>query len=630
MGTRYADESRNEVLFVSGETTGSRVEREGLLDDGAFTLRVSDSIDGALKILEEHTIDCIVSDDRVSDGDGIAFLERVRVQYPTLPFILVTGTQDDERVSRAVSANVTEYLPRDSLTDMDRSLVSLTEQAIATHERRRELTDFELGATSVLEAARDPMFVLDAEEILYANENARDLFGIEAPARSPSVAPTSLFVGNSLPVSLSDIRETDSAFVSRPRVGIRVYGDETTVRLGASGIEWKGREAMVYILQDLSVTRTRISMVNRFFKAVQNSGHAIYITDSDGTIEYVNPAFEAITGYRAAEARGANPRILQSGEMSDGYYRDLYDCITSGEVWEEDITNRRKSGETYLAHQTIAPIRSADGTVEAYVGIQSEVTEQENARQTLVRYEQAINSSSDLLAAVDTDYDYLFANSRYRDLYGIADDVDITTLTLQEVLAAETFETVEPHIKKALSGETSETETDRVDPDGTVHTYSVRLFPLRDADEAIQGVGASLTDITERQHRREKLKRLSTYRETLHDASRVFLKEQPRTSTMSEVARTISRQDVFGCVTIVLLDDDSIEYTCSASEHVDLETVEEFHTDAYVDSVLDAGTLYMDDVTGAPYHHHPEQMRSHGGVALAIEHETEQYGILTV
>lgn len=105
--------------------------------------------------------------------------------------------------------------------------------------------------------------------------------------------------------------------------------------------------------------------------AVERAGHAVYVTDTDGVIEYVNPAFEAMTGYSADEALGRTPRILDAGEHEQSVFADLWETITDGDVWEGFLVNRNKDGETFRVHQTVAPIVT-DGQVERFVAIASE------------------------------------------------------------------------------------------------------------------------------------------------------------------------------------------------------------------------------------------------------------------
>lgn len=119
-----------------------------------------------------------------------------------------------------------------------------------------------------------------------------------------------------------------------------------------------------------------------FRHIVEQTGHGVYITDRDGTIRYVNPKFEDITGYTKDEALGKNPRILKSGEQPQEYYEDLWDTILSGETWEETIINKRKDGGLYYASQTIAPIKQ-NGEITHFAAIQTDTTEEVLERQQL-------------------------------------------------------------------------------------------------------------------------------------------------------------------------------------------------------------------------------------------------------
>jgi PAS domain S-box-containing protein len=129
-------------------------------------------------------------------------------------------------------------------------------------------------------------------------------------------------------------------------------------------------------------SRQRVRM---FRSAVEHSGHSIYITDTDGVIEYVNPSFTDITGYTAEEAVGRTPEILKSGEHGAEFYDDLWETILGGDVWENEIINRRKSGELYVADQTIAPILVGDSEPEKFVAVNQEITDRKTYQLALQR-----------------------------------------------------------------------------------------------------------------------------------------------------------------------------------------------------------------------------------------------------
>jgi len=133
--------------------------------------------------------------------------------------------------------------------------------------------------------------------------------------------------------------------------------------------------------RDITERRAREQDLRQLRRAIEATPHGIFLTDRAGRIEYANPAFEAMTGYTEKEVRGRNPRVLKSGEHDEAYYRDLWETITDGDVWRAQIVNERKSGELYHAHQTIAPITEDDGTVSAFVSIQTDVTGREERQQ---------------------------------------------------------------------------------------------------------------------------------------------------------------------------------------------------------------------------------------------------------
>ncbi|MBZ6495554.1 PAS domain S-box protein [Natrinema longum] len=129
-------------------------------------------------------------------------------------------------------------------------------------------------------------------------------------------------------------------------------------------------------VQNVTARRERERELQLFRKAVEQAGHGIIITDRNGTIEYVNPAYERDTGYSRTEVVGLNPRIVKSGKHDEAFYEDLWDTIRSGEIWESELVNRRKSGELYHVDQTIAPITDDDGEITHFVAIESDITEQ--------------------------------------------------------------------------------------------------------------------------------------------------------------------------------------------------------------------------------------------------------------
>jgi PAS domain S-box-containing protein len=105
----------------------------------------------------------------------------------------------------------------------------------------------------------------------------------------------------------------------------------------------------------------------KLFCAVEQSADTVLVTNSAGIIEYVNPAFEALTGYSKQEAVGKTPSILKSGQQAPALYRELWETIRAGGVYRGILVNRKKSGEIYYVDESIAPIRNPEGQITHFV-----------------------------------------------------------------------------------------------------------------------------------------------------------------------------------------------------------------------------------------------------------------------
>lgn len=169
-------------------------------------------------------------------------------------------------------------------------------------------------------------------------------------------------------------------------------GTTVTIEIGHSSetqpIEFleEERELIRTIITSLAETVDRhyhAERSNLFQRAADASGHAVVITDSDGVIKYVNPAYEAQTGFTQAEAIGSTPRIVKSGKHDPVFYEDLWETILRGEEWHSELINRRKDGTHYHADQVISPIVDANDDITHFVAIEADITERRVREQQL-------------------------------------------------------------------------------------------------------------------------------------------------------------------------------------------------------------------------------------------------------
>lgn len=131
----------------------------------------------------------------------------------------------------------------------------------------------------------------------------------------------------------------------------------------------------VVLFGDVTQRQDALEKYARFARAVEQTADSIIITDKNGIIEYVNPGFEATTGYSREEALGKTPRILKSGHHGNEFYQNLWQQVKSGKHFRGTILNKKKNGEFYWAEQTITPIRDDSERIINFVSVLKDVTE---------------------------------------------------------------------------------------------------------------------------------------------------------------------------------------------------------------------------------------------------------------
>ena len=164
--------------------------------------------------------------------------------------------------------------------------------------------------------------------------------------------------------------------------------------------------ALEGIMRDVTERKAFEERLARLSRVVEQTTEAVLITDPNGLITYVNPAFERITGYAAEEAIGQTPRLLKSGRQPLEAYQALWQRVQSGKDWSGTLVNRRKNGTYYVADAVISPIRGADGAVVALVGQQRDVTREGELREQL-RQAQKMETVGQLTGGVAHDFNNL-------------------------------------------------------------------------------------------------------------------------------------------------------------------------------------------------------------------------------
>ncbi len=138
------------------------------------------------------------------------------------------------------------------------------------------------------------------------------------------------------------------------------------------------QKAALNLLEDLKAEnlarKEKETELEKVTMAIEQAGEVVMITDPAGMIQYVNPAFETVSGYSREEAVGKTAAILKSGEQDQAFYQNLWKTITGGRIWQGRMVNKRKDSTLYTEDATISPVFDLAGKIINFVGVKRDIT----------------------------------------------------------------------------------------------------------------------------------------------------------------------------------------------------------------------------------------------------------------
>jgi two-component system cell cycle sensor histidine kinase/response regulator CckA len=278
--------------------------------------------------------------------------------------------------------------------------VDITEQIVA----KNALRESEKRFRSIFQDNLAVMFLIDPVNgsIVDANEAAVRFYGWTR-ARLLSMRMDEI---NTIP------REELMKEMENARLRKRVYfefrhrladGSIRDVQVFTSKIEISGKEYLHIIIHDVSDRKKTEEKLLLHTMALQSAANAVIITDMHGMIISVNPAFTTLTGYLPDEVIGQKTSILKSGMQNEQYYKHMWETITSGRVWRNEIVNKRKNGSLYTEEMTVTPVINDQGVITNFIAIKQDVTEQKNLQQQLFQA-QKVESIGTLAGGIAHDF----------------------------------------------------------------------------------------------------------------------------------------------------------------------------------------------------------------------------------
>ncbi|MGE5778169.1 MAG: PAS domain S-box protein [Hyphomicrobiales bacterium] len=297
------------------------------------------------------------------------------------------------------------------LKESDGSVVAVgvTVQEV-TEQKRAEaaLRESEARLRAVLDACPDEIMLVSPDGIVLAtNEAAERRMTKRSAIRDP--------VGDHLDRLLpADEAEQKKATIQQVASTATVVYRESEVRARSYECWYfpafspdRSIVAVAVYARDVSEQKETLAEVRKLSQAIEYSPSTVFITDSDGKIEYVNPKFTELTGYTSAEAVGQNPRMLKSGHTPPERYAELWNTILSGGVWRGELLNKKKNGKLYWEFASIAPVMDGQA-ITNFVAVMEDITIHRE-REEQLRQAQKMEAVGQLTGGIAHDFNNLLA-----------------------------------------------------------------------------------------------------------------------------------------------------------------------------------------------------------------------------
>ncbi|PIW45397.1 MAG: hypothetical protein COW18_11590 [Zetaproteobacteria bacterium CG12_big_fil_rev_8_21_14_0_65_54_13] len=344
----------------------------------------------------------------------ITFLLIRLISRPVEQLSKFVASFDDAAFGRQV--NITGSFEMHTLgvavNSMSTTLKTYHEQ-IAVEISERKHTEAVLRRfRSALDSSADSVYIIDPEKMLFIdlNRTAHESLGY-SKEEMLSMGPQDIKPDSNhcelanLITAVAESGETRTFEAMHQRKD----GSHFPVEVFLRAMQEEHQQPVVIAsVRDVTARKAGEAELRKLSQAIQQAGEAVMITDIHAVIEYVNPAFTRITGYRAEEAIGNTPSMLRSSAQDPQFYKELWATITRGDVWQGTLTDRKKDGSFYPAMMSVAPIHDDAGKTTHYLSIQQDMTEYKKLEEQFLQA-QKMEAIGTLVGGIAHDFNNLLA-----------------------------------------------------------------------------------------------------------------------------------------------------------------------------------------------------------------------------
>lgn len=251
----------------------------------------------------------------------------------------------------------------------------------------------------LVENSLEGIYVIREKKIVFCNLHFAEIFGYKSPEEIIGVQIQSLihpddFIKVQEKISMREKGEAQSAHYEFR--GIKKDGTLIWLETLGGISTFNHKSAIQGVLRDISEKKESEELIRKLSRSVEQSPVSIVITDINGDIEYANPKFEEVSGYKLNEVIGKSMNIIKSGITPDQDYKKLWRTITSGNAWRGEFLNKKKNGDYFWELASISPIKNKKGEITHFIGFKEDITERKRMEKEVIIAKEKAEESDKL------------------------------------------------------------------------------------------------------------------------------------------------------------------------------------------------------------------------------------------
>jgi len=283
-----------------------------------------------------------------------------------------------------------------SYTKYEEMLLRIFADMIVNVRRRRQtqdaLTNSERRNRNILEVSPVGIGVIQDNKLVYVNPKGCLMLGSESQddlinKEISHFTEPDFF--KSIQQVFSDLKEKKKVAVPVETKLKRLDGGTIPIEFSIQLMTYNEEHAYQIVAIDISVRKQVEEQLKLLSQSIEQSPVYIVITDKKGNIQYVNPSFVENVGFDYDEMIGQNPRIWKSGVHDNSFYETMWNVVLSGEKWQGEICNKKKSGELYWEKTIISPVMDELNNITNFVSVKEDVTEKKQAEKDRIAKQEA-------------------------------------------------------------------------------------------------------------------------------------------------------------------------------------------------------------------------------------------------